>query len=257
MRFRYIARPQRGQLSLNRVIHEVRRLTALGGMLFAWSLASFVMLTPGDVQAQSDWIDVFADNEFSHWQRLDNRGGLEAIQKNWRVTEDGWLHLYNPAGGGSSLMLKEEIGDFELSFFWKIKQNANNGVKFRVRKYGNRTLGIEYQLLDDDVKNGNTAPKHRTGSIYDLFVPSEDKPLNPPGSLNHSRIRVRNNQVEHWLNGVEVASVDIGSDRWKEAVSKSKFAPHEGFGENETGRIMFTDHGGEIWFRDVLMRTFD
>lgn len=207
--------------------------------------------------AQSQWVDLFEGNSFQKWTRLNNKDGDEAILKNWKFTDDGWLHLYNPGGGGSSLMLKEEVGDFELSFFWKIHKNANNGIKTRVRKYGNKQLGIEYQLLDDDVQNGKTIPKHRTGSIYDLKAPSESKPLNVPGELNHSRIRIQDQTLEHWLNGTLVASTKIGSQEWSELVKKSKFAPNKAFGENEMGQIMITDHGGQIWFRDVLLRKLD
>ena len=221
------------------------------------ALTCFCLWLPAQTQAQSNWVDLFEGRSFENWDRLNQKQGNDAIPKNWRFTEGGWLHLYNPGGGGSSLLLKNEVNDFELSFFWKIKKNANNGIKVRVKKYGNKTLGIEYQLLDDEVKNGKTIPKHRTASIYDLKAPVESKPLNPPGQLNHSRIVVRQQSLEHWLNGVKVASTKIGSDEWNAMVQKSKFAPNEGFGENESGKIMITDHGGEIWFRHVMLRKLD
>ena len=206
---------------------------------------------------QSNWVDLFSANEdgdhFWRWERLGKpEDGEQEILKHWRVDSDGWLQLYQP--GNCQLLLKEEIGDFELSFFWKIHSNANNGIKFRVRNYGDLTLGIEYQLLDDNIKNGSTKLKHRTGSIYDLIEPLEVKPLNPPETLNHSRILVRDQKIEHWLNGVKVASVSVGSAPWQEAVKRSKFAPHANFGQNQVGRILFTDHGGVIHFRDVLLR---
>lgn len=215
-----------------------------------------LLASPSTTNAQSNWEDLFGDHGFEKWTRLDQKD--ESVLKNhWRLTEDDVLHLHKPGGGGNALLLKEGVGDFELSFYWKIKKDANNGIKIRVQKYGTRTLGIEYQLLDDEVKGGKSKPQHRTASIYDLKAPSESKPLNQPGQWNHSRIRLRHSKLEHWLNGTNVASVKIGSKEWKSIVKKSKFAPHQGFGENEVGQIMITDHGGEVWFRNMMLRRLD
>ena len=231
-------------------------------LMFAAFVFSPLLLSPVSVGQEpagtARWVDLFSQTDqghFARWERLGENKGANEIAKNWRVTEDGWLHLYKPGGHGSSLLLKDEIGDFELSFFWKIKTNANNGIKFRVRDYGGNTLGIEYQLLDD-VAQDKTIPRHRTAAMYDLFEPSDLKPLNAAESVNHSRICGRGTRNEHWLNGVLVVEAEAGSEAWNAAVDRSKFKPHEGFGQNEKGRLLFTDHGGEIWFRDVLLRTF-
>lgn len=235
------------------------RFTFLGCAAIALAYGVLISISPNTCLGQSTWVDLFAadedGNHFSRWQPLGkSEQGEQEILKHWQVTEDGWLQLYQP--GNCQLLLKEEIGDFELSFFWKIKTDANNGVKFRVKNYGNQTLGIEYQLLDDNVKKGSTKLKHRTASIYDIVEPLETKPLNVPESINHSRILVRDQKIEHWLNGVKVASASVDTEDWDAAIKKSKFAPHSDFGKNEVGRLLFTDHGGVIHFRDVLLRTF-
>ena len=231
----------------------------IGGAVTMWGalLALTVLLGPAGLTnsawAQEKWVDLFPGGSFENWERLGKEKGIEAIGKNWRF-KDGWVELYQPVGGSGSILTQEPVEDFELSFFWKIKQNANNGIKYRVQTYGKQMLGLEYQLLDDATKNGKTIAKHRTASIYDLFPPAEDKVLNQPGQLNHGRILVRGERIEHWLNGQRVVLAITAADQWQQAVDKSKFRSHSQFGRNRQGKIMITDHGGQIWFKDVMMK---
>ncbi len=212
------------------------------------------LLTPHHATAQQIWVDLFPEQSFENWQRLGKEQGEDAIKQNWKFDSDGWLTLYHPVGGGGSLVSKQDFRDYELSFFWKIKPNANNGIKYRVKKYGNQTLGVEYQLLDDEVKNGSTAPIHRTASMYALFPPGDNKVLNPAGQTNHSRIVVRGDRLEHWLNGHRVLDKITAKNDWQQAVDNSKFAPHSQFGRNRNGKLMITDHGGQIWFKDFMIK---
>ena len=65
---------------------------------------------------------------------------------------------------------------------------------------------------------------------------------------------VRGNRIEHWLNGHLVMEAIVGSVDWQQRVGKSKFADVDGFGQNRCGRIMLTDHGDEVWYRNVFIR---
>jgi hypothetical protein len=118
--------------------------------------------------------------------------------------------------------------------------------------YGNRTLGIEYQVLDDDAHT--LKPKGMTGSLYDVYEPNEAKALNPVGEWNHSRIVVWGDHIEHWLNGRQIISAEVGSVEWSRRIAESKFAAVEGFGQNRSGRIMLTDHNSDVWYRNILLK---
>jgi hypothetical protein len=91
---------------------------------------------------------------------------------------------------------------------------------------------------------------HTTGIIYDIKEPIADKPLNPVGEWNHSKIWVNGGKIEHWLNGQLVSAADTTTDEWKERIAKSKFKSKVGFAPGK-GRIMLTDHQDETWFRNI------
>ncbi|RYD33272.1 MAG: DUF1080 domain-containing protein, partial [Verrucomicrobiaceae bacterium] len=117
------------------------------------------------------------------------------------------------------------------------------------------TPGPEYQMLDDkghpDAKAG---AKRQTASLYDIIPPAEGKIVKAPGEWNESKIIVKGNLVEHWLNGGKVVSYELGSPELKAAISASKFKAAAGFGEKVTGPIMITDHSDEVSFRFIKIR---
>lgn len=166
------------------------------------------------------------------------------MTRGWQAV-DGVLYR---ASAGGDLYYQHPVGDFELSFEWKIAPGGNSGVKYRVRQYGNQWLGCEYQIQDDLVDPRRV---HTTGAIYAVYEPNANKLLRPIGDWNRSRIVVYQNRVEHWLNGRQIVDAVAGSSDWRQRVARSKFAPHEGFGENPVGRIFLQDHGTEVWFRNL------
>lgn len=165
---------------------------------------------------------------------------------------DGWTvddtALHRRAGGGD-LYYQYPVGDFELTFRWRIAPGGNSGLKYRVRPYGNQWLGCEYQILDD--------PGHRDANkaagLYDVFDPPAHSPPAIAGVWHQSRIVVAGNHIEHWLNGVRTVCTTVGSPEWQEAVANSKFSGREEFGENREGRLFLQDHGDAVWYRDLVL----
>ena len=76
------------------------------------------------------------------------------------------------------------------------------------------------------------------------------------GQYNSSRIVVRGDHVEHWLNGDLILSMRIGSPDWDAKKARGKFSKVRGFGENRNGKIMLTDHGDEVWYRNVTITAY-
>ena len=184
--------------------------------------------------------------------------GLEAEgfpAKGWDF-EGGCLH-HQPKGGGGDIVTEATFDRFELEFEWKVAKGVNSGVKYRAVEDPKRNrqgaLGPEYQILDDSGTGEANNPEHAVGALYDVFPPG-DKTLRPAGEFNHSRIVVREDRIEHWLNGNRVVHEVPGSERWKKAVEESKFAKDTHFLHPEPGHILLQDHGGEVWFRDLKLR---
>ena len=192
---------------------------------------------------------LFPNNSMENWTRSDGK----EPGSGWKL-EDGVLTRASQAG---DLISKNEYEFFILEFDWAIKEHVNSGVKYRLKKYGNSWLGCEYQLLDDAApSSGETNPKNHTGSLYDVYAPTEEKHLKPIGEFNHTKISVFGNKIEHWLNGELILTVLTGTDDWKAHIEKSKFNEAEGFGENSLGRLMIQDHGGEISIKNMTIQEY-
>lgn len=193
------------------------------------------------------WQNLLADRSLDHWKKPNG----DEPSGGWVIEDDGTLHL---AGRGGNLLTREVYGDFELWFEFRTTERGNNGIKYRVKKYGNSLLGLEYQILDDAAFPKLTR-EHLTGSLYDLVTPKpEVTRLNDPGEFNVGKIRVENGRTRHWVNGQLMIDQPLYGASWKAHVADSKFRNREDFGENALGRIMLTDHNSETWLRNVFIR---
>ena len=214
----------------------------------AWFKDSFVRNRVK--QNSGELPDVFNGKSLDNWMTVAGK----PISGGWEVL-DGTIHLNKEKKRSGHIVTRHEYGDFDLSFEWKIAERGNSGLKYRVRKYGKKTLGIEYQILDNpDFENGQPSDKGSTGSIYALYEPNEKMALKPVGEFNSSRIIVHGNYIEHWLNGERIAAANVGDEEWDKRVAESKFSAADGFSRNRFGRIMLTDHGAEVWYRNITIK---
>lgn len=175
------------------------------------------------------------------------------VGNGWEVV-DGMIHRKAGVKSAGNIITSRDYGDFDLSFEWKLAEGGNSGLKYRVRPYDGVLRGCEYQMIDDD-KYRELTPRGSTGSLYGLYEPNSDKHLNPPGTFNSARIVVHDNHVQHWLNGKLIVDAKIGSKDWKNRVHDSKFSDMKDFARNPEGRLMLTDHGSEVWFRNFKFTT--
>src|SRR5687767_1254174 len=151
-------------------------------------------------------------------------------EKGW-VVEEGCLKKVANVQGGD-IITTNTFNDFDLRWDWRVAPKANNGIKYFITEERGAAIGHEYQMIDDSlVKDG----KSSTASFYEVLPPSGDKPLKPPGEWNQSRVLVKGNHVEHWLNGAKVLEYELGSEQVKAGVASSKFKNVKGFGEKLKG----------------------
>jgi len=204
-----------------------------------------------DAQKAAGWKLLFDGKTTAGWRGYGQDG---FPSKGW-VAEDGTLHIQAGAGAGD-IMTIDQYGDFDLRLEWKVSERANSGIMYRVsedEKSPWRT-GVEYQIFDDMGYKVGPDNIHSAGAMYGLYAPPKNKPQKPVGEWNESRIVARGNQIEFWLNGVQVVDCDLSSDDWKERRDKSKFKPYKRFGLNKKGHIDLQDHGHDVWFRNIRIR---
>ena len=183
-------------------------------------------------------IDLFPSDNFSQWTKVNGK----PVGSGWMI-EDGVIHRKSLSG---DIITKEKFKDFELTFEWKISEAGNSGIKYRTRG----SLGLEYQVLDDQKHRDNKNPTHRAGSLYELVAAPDSKSLNPVGEWNSGKIIAMGDQIEHWLNGEKVVEILWGTNDWKERFQKSKYRRNEGFGSWQ-GPILLQDHTDPVWYRNL------
>lgn len=222
-------------------------------MLFRASSFVLVLLGLTSFAAAADPASPF-DGTLKRWTTPDGK----PAPAGWEVV-DGAIHLSKAknAPKAGTIVTADDFGDFDLSFEFKIAPKGNSGIKYRVRNYDGKVLGLEYQIYDDEGAKKALAPKNQTGSIYDLFEPdAKKKKLKPAGEYNSARIIVRNDKIEHWLNGERIVAVAVGDAEWKKRIAQSKFNDAGNFSLNQFGKLMLTDHGAEVWYRNFRFEQF-
>jgi hypothetical protein len=210
-----------------------------------------------EVERKQGWRLLWDGRSSSGWRRAK---GEAFPTKGWRMS-NGELIV---TGGGGDIVTAESFGGFELQLEFQLTPGSNSGIKYFVADYGTReVLGLEYQLLDDerhpDAKQGQNG--NRTlASLYDIQPRAQlmtSVGIAPKiGQWQHARIVARSDgTTEHWLNGVRVLQFSRGSEDFRHRVAASKFKHVREFGEMKRGPVLLQDHGDEVRFRSVKIRT--
>jgi hypothetical protein len=204
-----------------------------------------------DAEKAEGWKLLFDGKTTQGWVGI---GKTEFPAKGWAIA-DGALHL-EKGGGGGDIVTREHFENFELTWEWKIGPVGNSGLKYNLPD-PKKGVGFEYQMIDDEnhpdgVRGGKL---HQTAALYDLLEPAGDRKANPVGSWNQSRVVLRGNHVEQWLNGAKTVEFELGSDALKAAIAKSKFKSVPNFGVKTKSPILLQDHGDEVSVRNIKIRT--
>ena len=200
-----------------------------------------------DAEKQGGWKLLFDGATTAGWRGL----GMDGFPHDQWTIENGCFHCLGKPGKTNDLITDRKYENFELSFEWMVpKAMGNSGVKYRVQEQKGEgfAFGPEYQLMYDPGVND----KHATGSLYDV-LPPKGKKLQPEGRFNESRIIVKGNHGEHWLNGVKVVEFDFASPELRDAVSRSKFKNTD-WAKNPLGYIALQNHHDEVFFRNIKLR---
>lgn len=248
-----------------------------------------LVLSAAAADTQDGWIVLFDGKTMQGW--LDPRQKTPAGDA-WMI-EDGCLKATSKPRITEDLFTERTFRDFELSFEWRISPAGNSGVKYRIqdhlfvllpdpavpkerfearveRSFLQRTnerqsrgqdyvVGFEYQMTDDAANTDATGNrKHTAGALYDMVAPSTPA-SKPVGEFNSSRILVRGNHVEHWLNGVKVVDSSLDSPDALEGIkTRWAAAPHVyellAKQPKKNCPISLQNHGDEAWFRNIKIR---
>jgi len=229
-----------------------------GGLSWAFALlAGTAVLASGATANQlteeekaAGWKLLFDGQTTAGWRSFKKQS---FPSKGWAVAE-GWLHCLGQGGG--DIISEAGFEQFDLERDWKLAPAGNSGVKYFITETRPSAIGHEYQMVDDEREADARAAggKHVTASFYDVLKLTEPAAPKPVGEVNHSRVLVQGNHVEHWLNGKKVLEYECGSPAVKAAVAESKFRNVAGFGARIRGHLLLQDHYSEVWFRNLKLR---
>jgi hypothetical protein len=205
------------------------------------------------------------EEKSSGWKLLfngENMDGWRTFKKkendSWEVV-DGTLHCQSDslAKKRADILTVDQYDNFDLVFEWKVAPRDNSGVIYRATEEFDQPYlsGPEYQVIDDKNYPDKLTATQTSASNYDMHAAPEIKKINPPGEWNTGRIVANGNHVEHWLNGEKVVEYEINSDDWKKLKAASKWKDAKGYGITAKGHIDLQDHGGEVWYRNIKIKT--
>ena len=176
---------------------------------------------------------------------------MTTMPTGWQA-RDGALTRVSEA---TDIITTDQYANFELTLEWQISPKGNSGIMYRVTEADSSTYetGPEMQVLDDEGHKDGLSRLTAAGSVYGLY-PAPDGLVRPVGQWNQARIVVNGNDVEHWLNGTQVAHYVLGSPEWAALVAKSKFKQWPGYGMAKIGYIALQDHGDWVAYRSIKIR---
>ncbi len=233
---------------------------------------SFALLlaAPGD-----DWQSAFDGKTFAGWR---DPSKLEPPGDSWKIV-DGCLATNPNPGILEDLESVEDYMDFEFSFDWKIEEGGNSGVKYSIaqriffenekpgwdkgkrvssRSFAPGTRGqqylsaCEFQLIEDTQPWG---PMQKTGALYGLAAPDRAAGAKT-GQWHSGLLKRRGMDVEHWINGNKVLSIQLDSPKIEEVLKKNPErldAYKSSLRRRST--IALQNHGGTLaWFRNLKIK---
>jgi hypothetical protein len=136
-------------------------------------------------------------------------------------------------------------------------KNRNDTRRAKGQEY---VIGFEYQITDNAANSDAKAngAKHQTAALYDTFSPSEDA-TKPVGEFNQSRLVVRGDHVEHWLNGKKVVDASLkapevaagAAHRWGQGSAVYELLVKQ---PRKSCQISLQNHGDLAWFKNIKIR---
>lgn len=194
------------------------------------------------------WRSLFDGTNTDAWRGYKT----QTLPAGWHI-QDGVL---TKTGAVEDIVTRDQFGNFELAWDWKLSPGGNAGVFYRgTEEYDHIYWSApEYQLLDDAGHPDGKSRLTSAGSDYALY-PSPAGVVKPANEWNSSMIVANGNTVQHWLNGQKLLEYEINSPDWVAKVKASKFAAYPNYARAAKGYIAIQgDHDGTLSIRNVRIR---
>ena len=208
-------------------------------------LTTFIMI---GCSSNAEWTVLF-DGKIVKGLRGYKQSGFP---DSWEIVDET---LKTIPGHGVDLISEEIYKNFELELEWKVPEGGNSGIFYFATEEGDYIWqsAPEMQVLDDEKHTDGENTLTSAGALYAMIAPSVSV-VKPVGSFNQVRIKVKDNHVEHWLNGTKIVEYIYGSDMMWDLVAKSKFSTMPQFAKASEGHIGLQGDHGVIWYKNIRIR---
>lgn len=274
----------------------VRRTVPLGAAVAALFAAALAGGHGGAAKAATDgpgeWVSLFDGHTMAHWQ---DPSRFQPPGDAWTIA-DGCLKAVPHPRITEDLLSEETYTNFEVEFEWRVAEGGNSGFKYRIQalpiltpatqaksrhfedqveaalvaKQFDRSLiqpgmrvqiyvvGFEYQTIAGNHPDAMRGPLYQSGALYGMIPPARNA-MRPVGEFNQSRLIVRGNHIEHWLNGEKVVDGELDSaeglartaHRWGESSQVYMLLAGQPV---KACHISLQNHGDAAWFRAIRIR---
>jgi hypothetical protein len=232
-----------------------------------------VLLLLGSAVWAQEWTVLFDGKSLAGWKAAFLP---EVAAGSWEITGGTLRPL--PVMRKAALFSSSTYRNFVLEFEFKVAPLANGGIKyliqerFAARHRGNRFLpvettpeqegdgyieganGLEFQIVDDAGEEAKD-PKRRSGALYGLVAPTNPPDVRP-GVFYQGRIVVNGDKIEHYLNGVRVVDLTLGSPQmdaaWDATKDRRQLALRP-LPLRDTP-IVITHHDTSVQYRNIRVR---
>jgi len=186
-----------------------------------------------------EWVNLFLGDHAAQWENVTDRtDGLFEI-------EDGAFRIFGASPTRYIAYTGDTFGDFDLHIQFKLAPGTNSGLFFRTDPKNPVYGGMEIQVLDD---HGSLPNTHTSGGLYDVATAMFNMSL-PAGEWNSYDMTCRGGEVVVYMNGWKVLDIDL--DKMTMPIGKFPTPLAE---LPKEGHIILQDHGGEVVFRNLLVR---
>jgi hypothetical protein len=228
--------------------------------LFFATAAAVLAVAPFASAQDQPWHSLFDGSTSKGWVDVT---GKPFPTHSWAI-EDGCLKALVRTDGFEDIRTVETFKSFELQFEWKLSKLGNSGVKYLIQRTDDwtdkqgregRARGLEYQLVDLDSPDASD-PTRITGALYSLLAPANANWR--IAVFNESRLIVRGEHVEHWLNGNRVLSYETSNPAVQSALRKmlpKDAGPQTPIVTEST--ISLQNHSSEVWFKNIKIRALN
>jgi hypothetical protein len=212
-------------------------------------------------EKKEGWKLLFDGKTLKGWHKY----GEQSIGAAWQV-DDQAIHLNVSdkadwqAKNGGDILSQDAFDNFHLQLDWKVAEKGNSGIIFYVHEDPNQykypwMTGPEMQVLDNEGHPDSKIIKHRAGDLYDLITAKET--VKKAGEWNHAEIIANKGHLQFFLNGEKVLETTMWDDNWRGMIAASKFHEFPGFGTYQKGKLCLQDHGDNVWFKNIKIKSLN